>query len=142
MSAPVQPLPNHLTYAQVEEVIRAFYQRLLAHPQLGGYFAGIEDFTSHEKRIADFWWLALGGRLPQPPKIDMINKHMSLGISGDDLRIWLSILSSTLEQKLTIDQAKHWQSKAQQIGARLEHIVIQKQAGGISISEAKKPSRC
>ena len=65
----------------------------------------------------------------------MINKHKVLGINHSDLTIWLELLSNTLDQQLTINQAQDWKNKAHQIGARLRQIVIEKQASGIQISE-------
>lgn len=141
MTTPTQTLPNQLTYPQVQQLIQAFYQQLLAHPQLSPYFSHIDDFSHHEKRITDFWWLALGGRLPQPPKIDMINKHMPLGINASDLTIWLEILDTTLDRQLTNEQAQQWKEKAHQIGTRLKQIVIEKQSTGIQIGETDKPDK-
>ena len=141
MAKPLHPLSNQLTYHQVQRVIHRFYERLLAHSQLGPYFSHIKDFSSHEKRIADFWWLVLGGQLQQPPKIDMINKHMALNINNDDLQTWLSILSTTLDQQLTSDQAEQWKNKAHQIGERLRIIVIERQAAGIQITQPKPPTQ-
>jgi hemoglobin len=135
MIPPTQTLANHLTYQQVQKVIQAFYQQLLAHPQLSQYFSHIKDFSAHEKRITDFWWLALGGRLDSPPRIDMINKHMTLGINSHDLHVWLEILDSTLDHHLTNNQAMAWKQKAHQIGARLKQVVIDKQPSGIQIAE-------
>jgi len=141
MPESLPPLSNQLTYHQVQQVIHAFYEQLLAHPQLSPYFSPIKDFSSHEKRIADFWWLVLGGQLQQPPRIDMINKHMALGINHNDLQIWLSILSTTLNQQLSAEQARQWKNKADQIGDRLRSIVIERQASGIQITEPNKPTQ-
>lgn len=136
----LQTLPNLLTYSQVEQVIHLFYQQLLTHPQLAPYFTHIEDISAHEQRIVKFWWLALGGRLPQPPKIDMIGKHMSLGIHHDDLSVWLNILHSTLSNHVTPTQAQQWHDKAKQIAERLKAIVIDQQTGGIQITEPDNAS--
>lgn len=134
-----RPLANQLTYPQVQQVIHSFYKKLLTHPRLGPYFSHIEDFSRHEKRISDFWWLAMGGQLPAPPRIDMINKHMQLGINNEALQSWLTALNTTLDEQLNVDQAKQWKLKAQQIAARLKILVIEKQKPGLQISEADKP---
>ena len=129
------PLDNQLTYPQVQQVIHVFYQQLLNHPQLSPYFSHITDFAGHEERITGFWWMALGGRLPSPPKIDMINKHMALNITKDELQIWLTILGSTVDAQLTASQAQQWKTKASQIGERLKQRVIDKLKPGINITE-------
>ena len=76
----IDSLYSMISYEQVGKVIHAFYQKLIHHQQLGHFFQHIDDFTEHEKRITDFWWTALGGKLDNPPKIDMIGKHFPLGI--------------------------------------------------------------
>jgi len=123
------------TYQEIENVIGAFYEKLMRHPQLGHFFEHIEDFAEHQKRIVDFWWISMGGKLEQSPKIDMIGKHMPLGIKQEDLETWLVLFSETLEQQLTESQAIFWLDKAMVIAARLQQIVIEHQPMGLQIKE-------
>lgn len=128
-------MSNTPDYAEIENVIHAFYKKVIEHPQLGHFFAHIENFAEHEKRIADFWWISMGGRLEQPPKIDMIGKHFPLGIQQADLEVWLALFSETLEQQLPQSKAFFWMDKVLIIAARLKQIVIENQAMGVQIKE-------
>jgi len=128
-------MSNTPSYSEIENVIHAFYEKVIQHPTLGVFFAHIEHFSEHEKRIVDFWWISMGGKLEQPPKIDMIGKHFPLGIKQADLETWLALFSETLEQQLTENKAIFWMDKAMVIGARLKQIVIDNQAMGVQIKE-------
>jgi len=123
------------TYQEIESVIEAFYEKVMHHPQLGHFFEHIEDFSEHQKRIVDFWWISMGGKLEQSPKIDMIGKHLPLGIRQEDLEIWLALFSETLEQQLSESQAIFWLDKAMVIGARLRQIVIEHQPMGVQLKQ-------
>ena len=126
------------TYEEVGLVISAFYDKLKGHSQLGHFFEHLGDFAEHEQRITDFWWVSMGGTLEQPPKIDMIGKHFSLGIEASDLEVWLALFSETLEEKLSGDKARYWMDKVLTIAARLKQIVIDHQGLGIQVKDPEK----
>ncbi len=123
------------SYEEIHNVIHAFYEKLMQHPDLAHFFKHIEDFAEHEKRITDFWWISMGGKLEQPPKIDMIGKHFPLGIKQQDLETWLALFSETLEQQLAEEKALYWMDKVMKIAARLKQIVIDNQAMGVQIKK-------
>ena len=129
------PLCQRISFAQVQHVIHAFYARLQADPQLSHFFKHIADFTEHEYRISCFWWMSMGGKLHTPPSIDMINKHMPLGISSNDLQIWLQLFEETLKEQLPAQSAQDWFEKALQISKRVQQIVIDKKPMGLQIKE-------
>ncbi len=126
---------NAPTYDEISRVIRAFYPRITEHPQLGHFFSQIDDFSEHEKRIIDFWYISMGGKLEQPPKIDMIGKHFPLGIKAEDLETWLAIFSDTLSNELEDSKARFWMDKAMTIAARMKQIIIDHQAMGVQINQ-------
>jgi len=126
------------TYEEIEQVISAFYKKVIGHPQLGHFFESIEDFTSHEQRIIDFWWVSMGGKLEQPPKIDMVGKHFSLGIQSNDLEVWLAIFSETLAENLSEEKSRYWMDKVLTIAARLKQIVIEHQGLGVKLQDPEK----
>lgn len=128
---------NIPSYDEIGVVVRAFYRKLLRHPQLSPFFQHIEDFSEHEQRIVDFWWVSMGGKLQQPPKIDMIGKHFPLGIKDEDLQLWLALFSETLAESLTDRKARYWMDKVMTIAARLKQIVINHQSAGVQIKEPK-----
>ena len=133
MSQNSMPLSQIINYQQIEQVVHVFYEKLINHDELGHFFKRIEDFASHKKRISDFWWLTMGGKLDSPPKIDMIGKHFPLGIKQENLETWLVIFGETLGEELDEEAAKIWMDKALQIGARIQQIVIDHQPMGVQI---------
>jgi hemoglobin len=132
-----QPLCEAISYEQVQQVIHAFYEKLMAHPQLGHFFAGIDDFSHHEQRIVDFWWISMGGKADISPRIDMIGKHFPLGIQAADLETWLALFSETLGEQLDEALAVRWMDKTLQIAARLKQIIIDHQPMGIQLPDPK-----
>jgi len=128
---------NAPSYDEIRLVVHAFYNKLLTHPDLGHFFSHIDDFAEHEQRIVDFWWISMGGKLDEPPKIDMIGKHFPLGIKESDLQQWLALFSETLQEQLDGPQGLLWMDKVLLIAARLKQIVIDNQAMGVQISEPK-----
>jgi len=126
-------MSNSPTYEEIENVIHVFYEKVMQHPQLGHFFARLENFAEHEKRIVDFWWISLGGKLENPPKIDMIGKHIPLGIKQADLEVWLALFSQTLQQQLADNKAGLWMEKVMMIAARLKQVIIDKQPLGVQI---------
>ena len=126
------------TQAEIATVVEAFYQQIKTHPQLGHFFESIDDFSEHEKRIVDFWYMGMGGKLDNPPKIDMIGKHFPLGIKEQDLQVWLEIFSETLSANLDDGKARYWMDKALAIAARMKQIIIDHQAMGVQVSGPDK----
>lgn len=135
MSKKPASLCNVINYQQIEHVVDIFYEKLINHDELGAFFKHIDDFDHHKKRISDFWWLAMGGKLDSPPKIDMIGKHFPLGIKQHHLETWLIIFSETLAEELSEETAKIWLDKALQIGARIQQIVIDHKPMGLHIND-------
>ena len=131
-------LNNRPSLEEIRLVIRGFYEKAIQHPQLGHFFEHIENFAEHEQRIVDFWWISMGGKLENPPQIDMIGKHFSLGIKDEDLQIWLALFSETLGQHLPQQKATFWMHKVMTIAARLKQIIIDHQAMGVQMDEPKK----
>ena len=119
----------------IQRVVQRFYAKLMQDSQLAHFFSHIDDFSEHEQRIGDFWYMSMGGRLEQPPKIDMIGKHFPLGIKTEDLQHWLALFSETLGEELPRAQALMWMDKAMTIAARMQQIVIDNQAMGVQIKE-------
>jgi len=117
-------LADHIGYEKVQHIVHSFYQQAQEHAELGAFFSHIEDFTSHEKRLSDFWWQALGGQLEQPCQFDMIGKHFPLGIQDSDLEAWLVLFGRVLGENLDVNLANAWMDKMLNIATRLKQIVI------------------
>jgi len=129
---------NIPSYEEITNVVNAFYKKVLTHPQLAVFFEHIDDFSEHEQRIVDFWWVSMGGKLENPPKIDMIGKHFTLGIKEEDLETWLALFSEILQSELSEEKGKYWMDKVLTIAARLKQIVILHQGMGVQPGEPGK----
>ena len=97
-------LTDQLNLDDIHSVVQSFYNKARQHTTISHFFNHIDDFQSHEEKITAFWWMALGGKaskLPNgAPALDMIRKHMVLGINDNDLKIWLSLFEETLFEQL------------------------------------------
>jgi hemoglobin len=129
----LQPLCDKIGRQRVEQVVRDFYQALREDPELAGFFSGIDDFTEHERRICDFWWIAMGGRVEDPPRIDMVGKHFPLGITEQALDQWLALFRRTLAGHMDMDLALQWYTMANGIAERLRDIVVRHRPPGVRI---------
>jgi len=126
---------NVPSYDEIHRVVQAFYKKLLNDPKLSPFFSHIDNFAEHEQRIVDFWWMSMGGKLDDPPKINMIGKHFPLGIKETDLLQWIALFSETLSEHLDGPKGLLWMDKVLVIAARLKQIVIDNQAMGVQISK-------
>ncbi|MDH5392789.1 MAG: group III truncated hemoglobin [Gammaproteobacteria bacterium] len=135
-------LTDQLGLNDVHRVIQKFYLKARQHAVIAHHFEAIDDFSSHEEKITAFWWLALGGNLADLPHgaaaIDMINKHMALGITENDLNIWLSLFEQTLAEEITPELASAWQTKLHGIASHVKALLIEGKPGGIQIKDSLK----
>lgn len=118
------PLCERIGRERIDRQVQAFYAKLRADAQLGRFFAHIEDFSEHERRIADFWWTAMGGRLERPPHIDMVGRHLPLGIGDADIDRWLAYFKETLYEVMEPEPAEQWYQLAEGIAVRLRQVVV------------------
>ena len=135
-------LTDQLKLNDIHRVVQQFYLKARQHRVIGHHFDGIADFSSHEEKITAFWWMALGGKasaLPAgAPALDMINKHMALGIDANDLSVWLGLFEQTLFEEIDMELASAWQIKLHEIASHLKALVIDGKYGGIQIKEPGK----
>ena len=136
----MKTLTDQLTLNDVLHVVQCFYIKARQHPLIGHYFDDIEDFSFHEKKITEFWWLALGGRISNlpdgAPEIDMINVHIALGINADDLEVWKGLFEQTLFEELETGIAEAWQLKMHEIAKHLKALAIDGKSPGLQIKES------
>lgn len=115
----LHPLCDKIGRPRVDHCVRLFYARLLDDPQLGGYFRALPDLDAHIDHIADFWWIAMGGRPEGDPVFDMIGRHARLGITEALLQRWLALFDATLQATLPETLATQWQQMAHAVAQRL-----------------------
>lgn len=120
----LRPLCDRIGRESVDRVTARFYDRLRADAQLAPFFAHIEDFPAHERLIADFWWIAMGGKLADPAPVDMLGLHRPMKLRQSDLDRWLALFGETADAELEPELAAQWKTMAQGIGARLRQAAI------------------
>ncbi len=116
----LEPLCAKIGRDRADRVIHAFYAVLRADPVLHGFFDGIMDFAEHEARIADFWWVAMGGTLVQPRQFDMLGRHRTLPQTPSVFERWLALFGATLSEYLPTELAAQWLQMAEAIAVNLQ----------------------
>lgn len=119
------PLCGKIGRERVDAVVHAFYDKLRADPELGGFFAHVDDFAEHEEHIAVFWWWAMGGRAERKRPFDMKGRHHPLGLTEQAFAQWLAIFHETLRERLPADLAEAWFELARGIGANLKRMTLE-----------------
>jgi len=120
----LEPLCDKIGYDRVVAVIHDFYERLRADPDLGPFFSPIPDHAAHEERVIAYWWLAMGGRMAEPPVVDMVGRHANLGMTEALLQRWLTLFGETLDDHLEPELADQWRQMAQAVGGKLRGQVM------------------
>jgi hemoglobin len=118
------PLCERIGREGIEAVVRALYDRLAADPVIGHHFARIQDHEAHLRRVCDFWFLSLGGRLERPPQFDMVARHRPLRLSHAEVDVWLGHFHAVTAAQLEPGAATEWQRLAHGIAARLRAEVV------------------
>ncbi len=122
------PLCELIGRGRVDAVVHAFYTKLRQHPDLKRYFAHIPDFAEHETHIADFWWIAMGGKVEKRHAVDMVRRHQPLGLDEQAFAQWLAVFDETTHEHLPSELADAWMRMAQAIGANLKRILLSPRA--------------
>ena len=111
-----QPLCHRIDHGTVSRVVHLFYLRVLAEPELAGYFAHIDDWPLHESHITDFWWGVMGGQVASPRRRAMELGHRNLEFGRRELERWLALFERTLQDEVSQDVARDWSTLARQLG--------------------------
>lgn len=120
----LEPLCGKIGRDNVDLVIREFYEKLRRHPELKSFFAHIQGFEAHEAHVADFWWVAMGGRIGEHRPFNMVGRHLPLGLNENAITLWLDLFHAILLEHLPQEQAEQWFQMAQGIGANMKRLVL------------------
>lgn len=103
----------------VDQLIRAFYDRVRADPLIGPIFnSRIRDWEPHLARIADFWssvMLKSGRYQGQPMRL-----HLPLPIDAQHFDRWLALFEATARELCATQVAEQFVARAHLIGRSLE----------------------
>lgn len=120
----LRPLCGKIGRERVEMVVTDFYQRLHKDPMLAPFFANIKDPFAHQHHVADFWWVAMGGRVETHQPFDMVGRHLPLNLRAEHLDRWLHLFGETLDARLPQELAAPWHQMAIAIGNNLRRTVV------------------
>ena len=105
--------------AMIENLVRAFYQRVQADPTLGPIFAArIKDWEPHLQQMFAFWSSValMTGRYHGQP----MRKHLPLPIDGRHFDRWLALFEETAREVCPPKAAEHFLERAKRIAESLE----------------------
>ena len=103
----------------IDKVVDDFYNQIQTHPTLAKPFSIVGHWKEHKERIAEFWWVALGGKPTANFSYDPVGKHYSAGFTADLLTDWKNLFFEVSKSHLSIDLANAWQDRVELIGENL-----------------------
>ena len=113
------PLAHQIGRESIDKVVDDFYDRIQNHPTLSKPFSIVTHWKEHKEKIAEFWWVVLGGIPNSPYKYDPVNKHFAAGFTQELLEDWKALFFEVLSQHLPLNLAQAWQSRVELIGGNL-----------------------
>lgn len=66
-------------------MVNDFYDLVKTHPTLAGPFGSVEHWNEHKLKIAQFWFVALGGKPTAAFRYDPVAKHFAAGFTAEFL---------------------------------------------------------
>ncbi|WP_245728504.1 group III truncated hemoglobin [Oceanicella actignis] len=112
-----------LDEARIEALVRRFYDKVRADPELGPIFAArISDWEPHLARMVDFWSSValMTGRYHGAP----VPRHMGLGARWAHFARWLELFRETAAETCPPEGAAFVVERAERI-ARSLHMAIE-----------------
>ena len=116
------PLAKRIGNQAINAVVNEFYNLIQTHPSLAKPFGSVEDWSEHKKRIAEFWWAALGGQPTESYKYNPVAKHFAAGFNHALLQDWKTLFKEVLDRHLSQELAAQWFDRVELIGSNLERI--------------------
>ena len=101
------------TYADVEQLLRIFYQKLLKDELLAPHFAGI-NLEAHMPRIIAFWAFILIDQ--EGYKGNVFDKHKHLDIGEAHFTRWVKLFSKTVDELFAGEKANLAKQRAMLLG--------------------------
>ena len=124
VTTPVKPsdritLASRIGKSAVNRVTSEFYDRIQKHPTLKTPFSSVQHWPEHKDRIAQFWWVALGGQPSESNRYDPVAKHLTAGFNENLLMDWKVLFKSVLYEHLAVELANAWFERVELIGSNL-----------------------
>ena len=110
------------TPEDIDALVEQFYTELLNHPQMQGFFTGI-DLDHHLPRIKHFWRFVL---LNEPGyTTNVFEKHMHLPAHKVHFDLWVQLFSQTVDRMFQGERAQEAKLRAQTLGFTFAHKLDQ-----------------
>lgn len=112
------------TRADLDQLIRVFYERLLVDPQIGKFFTEVVtlDLDHHLPRIADFWEHVLfqtGGYQGDPMAAHLKLNRLSR-LESADFEVWLGHFDATVDALFEGEVAERAKQRARSIATLMQ----------------------
>lgn len=104
---------------QIDQVVNDFYNRARNHPSLAQPFSVVHNWLDHKEKIAEFWWVVLGGIPKASHKYDPVGKHFAVGFNASLLSDWKSLFRVVLQDHLNPELSDKWYARVEIIGNNL-----------------------
>lgn len=108
-----------ITEAMIEQLVRAFYDKVRADEVLGPIFEDrIRDWEPHLQQMFAFWSSValMTGRYHGTPMV----KHMRLPVDAAHFDRWIGLFEATASETCPPPAAAHFVERARRIAASLE----------------------
>lgn len=112
-------LANRIGYDSIFQVVSDFYDAIKTHPTLAGPFGSVESWDEHKIKIAQFWFVVLGGKPAAAFHYDPVAKHFAAGFTAPLLEDWKTLFHGVLQRQLEAELADEWFDRVELIGANL-----------------------
>lgn len=112
-------LATRIGYDSVFQVVSDFYDLIQTHPSLAGPFGSVEHWDEHKLKIAQFWFVALGGKPSTAFRYDPVAKHFAAGFTSELLQDWKALFHEVLLNHLEPALAGEWFERVELIGENL-----------------------
>lgn len=113
-------LADRIGYDNVFRVVNDFYDLIQTHPTLAGPFGSVAHWDEHKFKIAQFWFVVLGGKPTAAFRYDPVAKHFAAGFTGELLHDWKTLFHSVLLRHLDPALAEAWFERVELIGENLQ----------------------
>jgi hemoglobin len=115
------PLLDVTNRAEVQQVVRQQYARLLKHPHTAGKFAHL-NLEEHLPKIDDFWCFVLGiDAAEHSYKGSAFEPHVKLQLDNEDFQLWMQFLFEAIDAGYSGPVADDWKKRAEQMGILFRH---------------------
>lgn len=110
-------------YDDIENVIRAFYTKLLPDPIIGFFFTDVAriDLPSHIPKIASFWEFQLFGVRNYRGNVYEVhrNLHLQAAMTADHFHRWVFMLRQSVDERFAGPNAELMKTRAAMIAEKM-----------------------